>query len=32
MYSGVKEMMKVEMELAAAAGVIMAGSHLKSID
>jgi len=32
MYSGVKEMMKVEMELAKAAGVVMAGSHLKKID
>ena len=32
MYSGVKEMMKVEMELATKAGWVMAGSHLKSID
>ena len=32
MYNGVKEMMKVEMELAKAAGVVMAGSHLKKID
>lgn len=29
MYSGVKEMMKVEMELAKAAGVVLAGSHIK---
>lgn len=32
MYTGVKEMMKVEMEMAKAAGVVYAGSHLKSID
>jgi len=32
MYSGVKEMMKVEMDMAAKAGWVMAGSHLKSID
>ena len=32
MYSGVKEMMKVEMELTAAAGIVMAGSHLTSVD
>ena len=31
MYNGVKEMMKVEMEMSAKAGCVMAGSHLKDI-
>jgi hypothetical protein len=29
MYSGVKEMMRVEMEMATKAGCVMAGSHIK---
>jgi len=32
MYSGVKEMMKEEMELAQKAGMVYAGSHLKKIE